>query len=415
MAGGTCDVFDALQVMTEHLNPEIYSLLRLQDYWIELVDRTTFPANTGYEQTVMTIENVEPPTVVPTWNAIQPTSDVNTQGPCAAEYTDLTWGFDEKVYAPEVFDVQGPVFCKDEFTFDFLTDEFINGYVGQLEFVTRRIWSNRYQEHFLSLSDKYFAGDGTFYSGVYLAPGTAQATLPPVEATSQVTQDMLDYIANHLITIGATATQPDSKGYITIGPEGPVFPFLIGLQMSKLLTFQAGPQLPAYLWASAGMDGASELMKRIGATKILFNERHIPCMFPPRWTYDSVGGYTRVEPFLIVPASGKGTKAINNPLWETAPYEAAFFLNPYVMRSEVVEPEVNAGGLPFDPISYFGDWVFEVGGNRIFPNGGCYDPHFKFGRHYAEFRHGIRPIHPNFGVTVIFKRCIQAPFTVTCS
>lgn len=412
-----CDVFDAMEAMTEHLNPEIYSLLRLQDYWIELVDRTTYPKNTGYEQTVFTIENVEPPTAVPTWNAIVPVSDVNTQGPCAATYTDLTWGNDQAVYAPEAFDVQGPVFCKDEFTFDFMTDEFINGYVGQLEFVTRRIWSNRYQEHFLSLSDKYFAGQNqTFYSGSYLAPGTAQATLPNVAATSQVTQDMLDYISNHLITIGATATQPDAKGYITIGPEGPVFPFLIGLQMSKLLTYQAGPQLPAYLWASAGMDGASELMKRIGATKILFNQRHIPCMFPPRWTYNSSTGYTRVEPFLIVAASGSGTKAVTNPAWETAPYEAAFFLNPYVMRSEIVEPEVNAGGLPFEPSSYYGDWTFLTGGNRIFPpNAGCYDPHFKFGRHYAQFKHAIRPIHKQFGVTVIFKRCLDAPFTVTCS
>lgn len=413
-----CDVFQSFKTMSEHLNPELYSHLRLQDYWLELIDRTTFPENTGYEQTVMTINNVEPPSVTPAWNAINKVSDVNTQGPCAQDYIDVNWGFDERVYAPEQIQFQGPVFCKDEFTFDYLTDEFIDGYVGQLAFVTRRIWSNRYQEHYLSLTSKYFAGspDGLLHDGVYLAPGTAQATIPNIEATSQVTQDMLDEISYRLINIGATSGVPDPKGYITMGPDGPLFPILIGLQMSKLLTYQTGPQNAAYLWASAGMDGASELMKRIGATKVLFNQRHIPCMFPPRWNYDHTTGYTRIQTFLEVAATGGGVNHIINPAWNIATHEAMFFLNPFVMRSEVVSPEVNAGGLPFDPASYYGDWVFEQGAYRIFPPGeGCADPLNKFGRHFAEFKHGIRPIHPDWGVTVVFKRCTNSPFKVLCS
>src|ERR1700744_2162598 len=113
-----CDVFDGFQAMTQHLNPEIYSKLRMQDYWLELIDRTTFPEKTGYEQTVMDINNVEPPEETPVWTAINPTSTTNVQGPCAITYENLQWGFDEKVYEPEQFGLQGPVICKDELTFD---------------------------------------------------------------------------------------------------------------------------------------------------------------------------------------------------------------------------------------------------------------------------------------------------------
>jgi len=410
-----CNVFDGFQAMSEHLNPEIYRKVRLQDYWLELVERTTFPENTGYEQTVTTIDNVEPPTTIPTWNAINPVSDSNVAGPCATDFVDVQWGYNKRVYEPEGYDLQGPVLCKDEFTFDWMTDEFIRHYIDQLAMVTRRVWSNRYQEHFMSLTPKYIAnGSNTFYPGSTLAPGVNEASIPAVQATSELTQDMLDDIFYRQLHIGATQQGPTDNGYITMGPDGPIFPLLISVEMSKRISFQSDRK-DAYLWAGAGQMEASELMKNIGATKVLYNYRHIPCMYPARYNWNGAG-YTRVEPFLQVAATGKGIDAQINPAWEAAGYEAAQILHPLVMRSEVVQPEVNAGGLPFDPANYYGDWQFITGGNRIFPAAtACFDPLFKFGRHFAQFKHAIRPIFPDYGVTIIYKRCLNAPFTVSCS
>lgn len=413
-----CNVFDGFRSMTEHLNPELYSRLRMQDYWLELVDRTTYTPNTGYEQTVFTLTNVEPASVTPSWSSITPVSDSVPGGPCTISYDDVQWGFDERVYAPEQKGYRGPILCKDEFTFDYLTDEFINHYIEQLAFVTRRVWSNRLQEHYLSLSNKYICGYGnTFFPGATLAPTAAQATLPAVRATSQLTQDMLDVVAYQLIHSGANATQPDAKGYITLGPEGPIFPLLIGLEMSKQITLQsAASQYQGLLWSGAGAGEGSQLMKNVGATKVLFNYRHIPCMFPPRFEWNGAA-YVRVEPFLIEDADGKGKKATLNPDWTNAAYEAAFVLHPLVMRTEIVQPEVNAGGLPFDPTNYYGDWQFVTGAYRIFDSAtACVpDPKDKFGRHFAEFKHAVRPILPDYGYTFIFKRCINTPLTVTCS
>lgn len=410
-----CSVFQGFQNMTEHLNPEIYSRLRLMDPWIDLIDRASFPENTGTEQTVTTLNNSEPPTVTPVWNGISLING-SSNAPCNVTYNDVTWGFNTRVYEPENLGLDGPVMCKDEFTFDWMTDEFINHYVDQLAYVTKRTWSNRYQEHFMSITPKLICnGSNTTYPGATLAPGQAQATLPAIQATSQLTQDYLDGQMYNLIYTGATQAQPDAKGYITLGPDGPVFPLLIGPEMSKTLSLQAGAsQYGALFSAGTAQLEASELMKNIGATKVLFNYRHIISLTPPRFNWNGTA-YVRIEPFLIMPATGAGTGAPVNPLWLTAAYEAAFILHPLVMRTEMVQPEVNAGGLPFDPTNYFGDWQFITGGERIFPGATCFDPLHKYGRHFAEFKHAIRPIFPDYGRTIIFKRCIASPFSVGCS
>lgn len=414
-----CSVFAGFQNMTEHLNPEIYSRLRLTDYWLDLVDRAAFPENTGTEQTVTTLNNTEPPTVTPTWGAINLTSVANPSGPCNITYSDVTWGYNTRIYEPEQYGLEGPPLCKDEFTFDWMTDEFINHYVDQLTYVTRRVWSNRLQEHFISLTPKIICnGSTTSYAGATLPPGTAQATLPNVQATSQLTQDYLDSQAYALTYAGASATQPDAKGYITLGPDGPVFPLLISMEMSKQLALQAGAsQYGALLSAGTAQLESSQLMKKIGATKVLFNFRHIICTLPARYNWNG-SAYVRVEPFMVTsgPTSGLGNDAPVNPLWLTAAYEAAMILHPLVMRTEIIQPEVNAGGLPFDATNYYGDWQFETGGERIFPPGtNCFDPLHKFGRHFAEFKHAVRPIHPYYGRTFIYKRCISSPFSVGCS
>lgn len=406
-----CDVFDGFEAMTESLNPDLYSRLHLSDPWMPLVERGVYPKHTGYTQTVTTLNNSEPPTSTPTWGAINPVSEENPSGPCEVVYADVTWGNNRRQYSPEEYGLQGPILCKDEFTFDWMTDQFLNHYIDQLAMITRRVWSNRYQEHFMALTTKYIAdGTNTEYVGSTLAPGVAQATLPGVLATSELTQDMLDYESYQLIYNGATATTADAKGYISLGEQGPIFPLLIGLEMSKRLTFQA-EVIDNYRWAGSGRLDASELMKRVGATKVLYNFRHIPNLYPPRFEWDG-DSYVRVEPFITSTATGSGTQALVNADWINATYEAAFILHPLVMKDELVEPDVNAGGLPFDPTNYYGNWQFVRGAYKWDET--CEDPLKKKGRHYAEFKHAIKPIFPDYGRTIIFKRCLGDPSTVEC-
>jgi hypothetical protein len=160
-----------------------------------------------------------------------------------------------------------------------------------------------------------------------------------------------------------------------------------------------------------GSGSGAELLKRIGANRVIKNFRHVPNLFPPRFTYAG-GKYTLVQPFTS--SSGtKGTVYSVNPSWTTAPYEAAFIATPYVFKSHIVRPVNRVGDLSWMPTNYMGEWQWVTGAYKL--NTDCADPLDKKGQHYAEFIHGPEPIFTNQGMTIIFRRCTGALTTVICS
>lgn len=115
------------------------------------------------------------------------------------------------------------------------------------------------------------------------------------------------------------------------------------------------------------------------------------------------------------PHASKGRVAIINPQWKTAAYEGAIVMNPWVFTDEVIRPVNSAAGLNWSPKSYMGEWDFKTGGREI-DDAACYDPTKKLGRHFSEFKHAARPVFPEFGRLIIFRRCPVTSFgTVTCA
>ena len=66
-----------------------------------------------------------------------------------------------------------------------------------------------------------------------------------------------------------------------------------------------------------------------------------------------------------------------------------------------------------------GEWVFITGNDALIGFSDCTagtkDPTHKLGRHVAEYRHGAKPIFPDYGRTIIFTRCVQDFDCVYCS
>jgi hypothetical protein len=230
--------------------------------------------------------------------------------------------------------------------------------------------------------------------------GAAQASMTQDIATSALTQEMLDSLATHLITIGAT--DPDNQGWINLGESGPVFPLMIGLEMSnQLATNNADLRNDIrYAESTKGMKGAM-LLQRIGANREIKNFRHIPVIFPPRYTYNGTA-YVRVNTFEDT-AGTKGTVSTVTAAYLAAPYEAAVVLSPWVFKSEIVRPVNAAAGLSWSPTNSMGEWMFVTGAHKWDTD--CPDPLEKYGRHFAEFKHAPKPIFPEYGVTLIYKRC----------
>jgi len=411
-------VFDAFAIATENLSDEVYRNASYRSVWLNAIPRGTFETGVGTTKTTFAIENSEPTDDTETWASITNTNVIGAAnggagGSCASSYTDVEVGYTSRTYNPEEFALRGPILCKDDLIYDHNVDTFLRAYVEEMTKRAQRSWEKRYENLYMKFASKVPAGNGL---SIVDTEGEVEAVAVQT-ATSTITQQLLDQLAVDLIDRGAT--NPDSNGWIGYGEAGPVFPLLIGLEASQQLALH-GELRNDFRHAEGGKGAASELMSRMGATRQIKNFRHIPNLRPARFSYTGTSGsangkYVRIPQYLMSSAT-KGKKAVLNPAWQTALYEAAVILNPSVFTSEIVPPVNSAGGVSWNPTSYMGEWKWVTGGSKIqAANADCEDPLDKLGRHYAEFKHAARPEFPTHGMTVIFKRACGLSSDITIS
>lgn len=399
--------FDAFRMATESLGPELYRRASFKNVWLNVIPREEYPSNTGLTQSTFTIGRSEATSDTETWSAVA--ANPNT---CNVTWNDVQVGYDERTYSPEQFGLRGPVICQDELIFNFAAPSFLEAYLQQLTKRSERSIQNRLQNIYQHLVPKHRAhatDAGTQYgAGTGAAPTGATINGVPV-ATCQLSQEMLDEIAAQLNEEGAS--DANSSGWINLGDDGPIYPLLIGQRQSQEIQLNNSELRQDYRWAEP-----MQLLKRIGATRVIRNFRHVINLFPPRFNF--VGNqYVRVNTWRMANGT-KGTVAQINPDWQVAAYEGAFVLNPWVFHEQLVRPVNAAAGLNWMAKDYFGEWLFLTGGKEITDNTeqagtDCYDPTRKLGRHFAEYKHAAKPIFPSYGRMILFKRCELTDFSCT--
>jgi len=411
------NVFNAFAVATESLAQDVYKRASYRSMWLNLIERGEYPQGTGLTQTSFTTTSIEP-TAAEEWSAITLASGNpgDNGGACDVTYNDVPVGYNAVTWSPERFALKGPLLCKDDLTFDHRVEAFLRVYLEKLSIRAQRTWETRYQNVFAkfaikAIADSSFTQTETIPSGINELPWIQTGSVGQAlnQSTSELTQEMLDVAAATLIRNGAT--NPDSSGFISYSSDGPIFPLYIGLEASQRIAQNNPAFRDDIRYADMGSGTGAELLKRIGANRIIKNFRHVPNLFPPRFTYAG-GKYTLVQPFTS--ASGtKGTVYSVNPSWTTAPYEAAFVVTPYVFKSHIVRPVNRVGDLAWMPTNYMGEWQWVTGAYKL--NTDCADPLDKKGQHYAEFVAANEPIFTNQGMTIIFRRCTGALTQIICS
>lgn len=417
--GACASAFDAFRLATEHLGTDLYRRASIQSIWLNFIPKSEYMKGVGLINSTFTVERSEPTSDEETWNPVSTVSDGGGGNSCNTTWNDVDHGETERKYSPEAFGLRGRVICEDEFIYNFQAGRFMEAYLQQLSMRSERSIKNRYRNIYMHLVPHTVCDANNFTSpggsltlnanGTYTVPSRPGLDSLPA-ATSQLTQDRLDNIAAVLNTSGAT--NPDESGWIQIGPDGPLYTLLLGQEISQAIQLNNSEFRQDYRFAEP-----SALLKRLGATRVIKNFRHLIDLDPPRWSW-SGNSYTRVNHW-IMPAKSKGYGAEENPDYlspQTAPYEGAIVLNPWVFHSELISPASMPAGLKFDALNYFGEWQLRTGGREISDDPTCYDPLKKLARHFAEYKHAPRPIFPNFGRLIIFKRCPVTSFTsVTCS
>ena len=414
---------DAFRLPTESLSEELYFRASWRGIFVNLIMKGEYRQGSGLTQSTFTIGRSEPTTDEECWSRItgstlgctdQSSSTAGSSGSCSTCWNDTQWGYKELTYSPEQLGLRGPIVCQDDLIYNFVAARFLEAYITALGKRSHRSIENRYMNIYMHLVPKHSAtasfpkyDGGSLTNGVAPCAPSLVGVTPP---TSELTQEMLDTVAVDLNELGAS--DPDTQGWINLGDNGPIYPLYIGQEASQQIQLNNSELRQDYRWAEP-----MALIKRIGATRVIKSFRHVINLFPPRWNF-LAGNWVRIPTWLMAstaPNASKGQVAIINPQWLTAAYEGAVVLNPWVFHDEIVRPVNAAAGVAWTPKSYFGEWLWMTGGREI-DDGACYDPTRKLGRHFGEYKHAARPIFPEFGRLIVFKRCPQSNFdTVTCS
>lgn len=430
-----CTPFDGFRIATESLGDEIYLRASWRGIWLNLIPRDKeYPHGTGLTQTTFTLGRNEPETEEEHWERIKSsiscsageakpggytygTEVDSASGYCKVCWNDTEWGFNEQSWSPEQFGLRGPILCQDDLIFNHNAERFLELYLRALTKRSQRSLEHRLANIYTHLVPKWAATasfTSTYEAGGGLTNGVAP-NVPDLDsltlATSELTQEMLDEVAMRLIEDGAT--DPDTDGWINLGENGPVFPLYIGMRASQQIQLNNDDFREDTRHAAP-----SELLKRLGATRVIKNFRHVINLYPPRYDYYKGIGYVR-RPTWVMADGTKGAVAEISSGWRNAAYEGCWVLNPWVYHDHPVRPVNSAAGVVWTPKNYMGEWKWVEGGHDICDpsdDAEVYDPTKKLGRHFAEYKHAAEPIFPEFGAFIIFKRCPTTSFdTVTCT
>ena len=408
--------FDAMAYATESLGTDIQRKATHSSIWQNLVPRASYKNGTGFVQTTFTVENSLPTDDTESWNAMTSSSlstgAADNVGTCSTSWNDVNLGYSSVTYSPQNYNLRGPIVCSTDLIFEHNVSAFLTAYVQELTKRAKYTLDNKLANEYCTFAKKaMLAGSDTTAAVTMYAGGTAIeahndaggnefAASDP--SAVDLEQSHLDIIAQELIEEGAT--EGDSNGWITLDEGGPVFPLLIGMEASHKIVKNSGSDYRNDLRYGE----PNELLKRLGASRVLGNFRHVPTIMPMRFNWDdSADGFVRVNQYAEADAT-KGKKYSVNSAWKTATHEAAIVLNPAVFTAEAVRPVTAAAGLSWNPQDYNGEWKWVTGLNNISDSTTAVttgtDPFQKLGRHFCEYMFAMKPVRPDDGVVIIFTR-----------
>lgn len=409
--------FDIFQQHQEDFLEEVYKVPSPNTFFPDLIPRADYKHGAGLTRSVFTMGTSLPTSNNPDFESVAFEEGETHTGTCATTYNQVEVGYYKRDYSPEKFGWKGPVICSDDLIYSWQVEGFIPSYIEQLSVNSKWTVHFRYKSIYDHLVPKAVvapSGADTvdFADGGTGAPGQFP-DLTLAESEGELTQDVLDEIALRLGYAGADS-DPHSTEWIAYGNEGPLYTLDIDAHLSQQIFKNNAERRSDLRFAWEGAKDMSPLLRRLMSARQLGNFRHVPNLFPTRYTYAN-GAYTEVDTWEVDSSATKGspTKLKPTDAWLNATHVGTRVLSPNVFTSEIVRPVNSAGGLSWPAKSYMGEWIFKVGGNNIGETH-CLDPFEKLGKHFAEFAHAPRPVKPNHGFLIISQICPTEFEKVSC-
>lgn len=307
--------------------------------WIELVRRGAFPKGMGETISNLTYERSAPTVAEPTWTSIS-IVDGAEGGTCLPPATKIGVGSTTRTYSLKRNVLEGPDICASDLLYPFQLERQLDSLFKVLTDRTIQEWEIHDRHEYFRTVKRKVVVDAALDE-----TNTQASTYPAFQATSRLTQGVLNKYKSKLIRDGAGLSAMARTG----GTE-PVLAAIVSAETADSLIFDNADIRQDIRWAEPG-----QLMKPFGVQRNYRGFMHIIDPYPRRFTYNG-GVYTEVPPF-VSSAATKGNKTDVNSAYEAADYEESFIFDPEVMLQLIPEPVVKPHPkFVFDPVNFLGDW-----------------------------------------------------------
>lgn len=231
-----------------------------------------------------------------------------------------------------------------------------------------------------------------------LTETTSGTTMPAVAATSTINQDILDDLYTRIVQDGGGEEAYAQK------QGSPVITALMSMQAHRQIIRQDDSVRNDFRWADSGKGDGAILLQSWGIDRTYGGFMHCIDNKMPR--FDFVGGAWVERPFYVNVATTIGNSAQVNPAYINAEYEDLYLWHPDVIHRQVPKPLGSVGA--------------DTTGRAVNFNGEVYwlnipdktdNPFSDIGFWAAKLYAAYKPMKPQYGYVVRFKRCPRVAST----
>jgi hypothetical protein len=354
---------------------------------LQLITREEYPTGMGTDFRYLTYERLAPTSIL-SWSSASAfsASGVGADcGACANSFNALDVGYTTRTATLYKYEVKSRMVCVEDFKWAWQVKQQLDAIKDQLGNWVKLAWEQRAREDMFTFTKYKVVCDGSIYGN---NTATGATSYPAACATDVLQQALLDAYYAILYRDGA------AEGGVGMDGGAPILPLVIGPEASRALLNQNANDRSDLHYGKP-----LELLKGLFVSKTYRNFAHVITPFPRRFTCAG-GAYTEVAPFTSE-AKTVLTGAELSAAYKNAPYEEATIWNRTVMNHMVPKPISSpGGGTSFDPVSYTGEWVWkniaDQDGTNVFNSQG---------RFYGRLFVSPRPLYPERGVSIVFRRC----------
>jgi hypothetical protein len=447
---GTDNIDTVLAEEANRIGSDIHRNTVHTSPWIDLVKKSTFPDEMGYQLTTLIYDSALPTTLAGggtlagdtlwtnmgaisgggnTFNTSTGSTGATPQllddaadtiiGP-ADGLGYVQFGKQLKKYNLKRAVIESPRINVEDLRFAAHRNDQLRAIMDVMTESTRYTWEERYRDEFDSLADNFVAcrsttgsvsrlhtGKEAITSATTLAAGGDADTGTHASDTEDNIYDLVQGSSNNLPEANISNALLDDlyfkliragAGNNAYGRENgrPVFGLVCSSEVSRQLQIEAEYR-DDIRYNKARV---SELIAPLGVEKSFRGFYHLIDDLAPRFDLHSIATGIGSSDVLerVLPYTATGGIITPNATYETAPVEMAYIIHPEVFEAQIPAPLSGAGGLSFDPVTYKGDFKW-----TNIPDA-TINPDKTIGFFRGILASASKPIKTKFGYTIAIAR-----------